>query len=137
MKTTLFLLALFTLAFVNAKTFDWQTRRSFNNVIGPRGFFAVDFATYSKEVRAFIDCEPRCDFFLLEKAQFDNLRQGRNFLSIQQRRNDVSAYFQFNDRSVISRLVLAVAVNPNTGGPAQANFVTQQFVGNEEKVISK
>jgi len=54
MKATLFILAFFALSIVNANMFNWQTRRSFNNVIGPKGFFAMDFATYSQEVRAFV-----------------------------------------------------------------------------------
>jgi hypothetical protein len=53
-KISLLVLALFILSFTQAKMFSWQTGRSMNNVLGPRGFHALDFSTSASEIRSFV-----------------------------------------------------------------------------------
>eukprot|EP01080_Neovahlkampfia_damariscottae_P004004 gene4004-7260_t len=102
--------------------FSAWTIRKYDQKINPKGYFGVDFATYSKQIRTKVTCNAACDVFLLTKAEFDKLRSGNPFNYLAKG----SSIF-YEDTINIRKLCLLAVVNPSATNSINARITAEQY----------
>ena len=61
---------------------NWTSNRAYNVFLNTGQWRALDFSTAAVEIRALLDCEASCDFFLLDNENFQRVRTEFKFKKI-------------------------------------------------------